>query len=111
MDLQAHVGDMIWCDGNLVTPPTKYMPDSTTLIYYLTIACHNDNGETIYVDAKTVKKTARWVEKQSWKKGQDVILKGTVTSPETTSLDGKVENMKIRILNIATNTSRQGENL
>ena len=40
-------------------------------------------------------------------KGQDVIIKGVVTSPETVGLDGRSENMKIRILNMATHTSRQ----
>lgn len=107
--MDAHIGDMIWCDGNIITPPTKYQADENTTIYYLTIACHNDDtGQTVYVDAKAVKKTAQWVEKQEWVKGQDVIIKGQVTSPETIGLDGRQENMKIRILNIATHTSRQG---
>ena len=52
-----------------------------------------------------------WVSQQSWTKGQDVILKGVITTPETVGLDGRNENMKIRILNIATHTSRQAETI
>ena len=59
------------------------------------------------MDAKAVKKTAQWVSLQEWVKGQDVIIKGVVTGPETVGLDGRSENMKIRILNMATHTSRQ----
>ena len=99
--MQAHVGDMVWCDGKIVTVPTKYTPDDSTVVYYLTLACHDERGNTTYMDAKAVKKTAQWVS------GQDVIIKGVVTSLETVSLDGRSENMKIRILNMATHTSRQ----
>ena len=68
---------------------------------------HDERGNTTYVDAKAVKKTAQWVSLQEWVKGQDVIIKGVVTGPETVGLDGRSENMKIRILNMATHTSRQ----
>ena len=109
MNGQVHVGDMIWCDGFIVAPPTRFSPDDTTVVYYLTLACHDEQGNTTYVDAKAVKKTAHWVSQQSWAKGQDVILKGVITTPETVGLDGRNENMKIRILNIATHTSRQAD--
>lgn len=56
---------------------------------------------------KPSKKTAQWVSLQEWVKGQGVIIKGVVTSLETVGLDGRSENMKIRILNMATHTSRQ----
>ena len=42
--MQAHVGDMVWCDGKIVTVPTKYTPDDSTVVYYLTLACHDERG-------------------------------------------------------------------
>lgn len=44
--MQAHVGDMVWCDGKIVTVPTKYTPDDSTVVYYLALACHDERGNT-----------------------------------------------------------------
>lgn len=84
--MQAHVGDMVWCDGKIVTVPAKYTPDDSTVVYYLTLACHDERGNTTYVDAKAVKKTAQWVSLQEWVKGQDVIIKGVVTGRKPSAL-------------------------
>lgn len=56
--MQAHVGDMVWCDGKIVTVQTKYTPDDSTVVYYLALACHDERGNTTYVDAKAVKKNS-----------------------------------------------------
>lgn len=108
MDNPPHAGDAVWLDGNLAAIPRRYKPAEGTVIYYLTIACHTgQTDQVIYVEAKATRKTAIWVASQSWRPGQDVIIKGVITTPATTSLDGREENMKIRILNMATHTSRQ----
>lgn len=108
MDNPPHAGDAVWLDGNLAAIPRQYKPAEGTVIYYLTIACHTgQTDQVIYVEAKATRKTASWVTSQSWSVGQDVIIKGTILSPAQTGLDGREENMKIRILNMATHTSRQ----
>ena len=111
MDNPPHAGDAVWLDGNLTGPPRQYTPTAGGAVYYLTIACHTSRqdqaDQVIYVEAKAARKTAAWVASQDWRPGQDVIIKGVITTPATTSLDGREENMKIRILNMATHTSRQ----
>lgn len=111
MEDQAHTGDAVWLDGNLTGTPRQYTAPAGGTVYYLTIACHTSRqdqaDQVIYVEAKATRKTAAWVASQDWRPGQDVIIKGVITTPATTSLDGREENMKIRILNMATHTSRQ----
>lgn len=103
--------DTIWIDGTLIKPPHLFQPeDQATPIVYLTIAVPIDKHTTQYVNVRCKNTTALWALNQNLTPGSDIILKGYVYAPATTSINGHEINMKITATTIATHTSRTHHN-